>query len=37
VGLALAVQLVAEVPAGRYDQRVGLVVTEDEAVRAGTE
>jgi 5-formyltetrahydrofolate cyclo-ligase len=32
-GLALGIQLVAEVPAGRYDQRVGLVVTELEVLR----
>ena len=35
IGVAFAVQLVDEVPAGRGDQRVDVVVTEDEEIRCG--
>jgi 5-formyltetrahydrofolate cyclo-ligase len=36
VAVAFAVQLVDEVPQGRSDARVDLIVTEDEVIRPGT-
>jgi 5-formyltetrahydrofolate cyclo-ligase len=36
IAIAFALQIVPDVPTGRHDHRVDLIVTEDEVIRCGT-